>query len=62
MELSDQAFGKITVILAPYLKQSLNVVGNPMPEIKQILNDLELKARQSVIEEAHNHLLEADSG
>lgn len=49
MELSEQAFGKITILLAPYLKQSLNVVGNPMPEIKGILEKLEVDARQEGI-------------
>jgi hypothetical protein len=38
---SDSAIGKIIVILAPHLAKTLTVMENPIPEIYQVLKELE---------------------
>jgi hypothetical protein len=47
-----EALGKITMILAPYLKRSLNVIGNPIPEISVVLAQLEIDAYNLGFQEA----------
>jgi len=49
---SDEAFAKITIILAPHLSEAdYHKHNNPMPEIRSVLEELEMSARNKLGEE-----------
>lgn len=51
---THDAFAKIVTLLSPYLARGVVNVGNPMPKVKTILEDLWAAAHAEGFEEAQN--------
>lgn len=48
---SDEAFAKIVIILSPHLLHSnMKYRGNPMPQVRMVLEELEQSTQEKTIE------------